>query len=115
MGHRGRPPNRGRDADLALVLEGLDELRKEISGLRQEVRQLRALAPDSKASRCLTIDETCAAYRVSKATFERWKEDARTGLRGVLLQPGGPGTRVLVPVAAFERWLTERGTAVAKE
>lgn len=88
----------------------------EIDDLRTRVDDLEArlaAVAERAQRRCLSIDEACAAYEVSRPVFERWLADRSTGLFDVVFQPSGPRGRVLVPVEAFEAWLRKR-TQVAR-
>jgi hypothetical protein len=48
-----------------------------------------------------TVDEFCAAYDVSPATFYRWKLQ---GNAPAVWQPGGPGGRQIITPESEDAW-----------
>jgi predicted DNA-binding transcriptional regulator AlpA len=59
----------------------------------------------------LSINEVCARYGISRATFYRMLGDPRSGLRAVVVRIPPPRGRVRVPLGAFEAWLRRRQSA----
>jgi hypothetical protein len=53
--------------------------------------------------------EFCAAYGISRSTFEEWR---RRGLGPAELQPI-PGGRIIISAAAEAEWLAKRSTLAA--
>lgn len=87
--------------------ELLDELDRRIAPLRDEMRELRALATtDAPAS--LSVKRTLARHDVSISTWNRWLADLESGLDDLVIRPNGPGGKILVPVAEFDAWLRAR-------
>jgi hypothetical protein len=59
-----------------------------------------AVPPASKrAGR--TVSEFCAAYTISRRTFEVWK---KKGIAPKVVQPAGPGGRQLITTDAEDAW-----------
>lgn len=83
------------------------EIDAKLAALRDELLD-RAARPV-----CVTVERACELFGFSRPTFERWKADPTTGLmRGpepAVLQPDGPGCKVLVHVERMEAWLVGRG------
>jgi hypothetical protein len=48
-----------------------------------------------------TVDEFCAAWDISRGTYDKWK---KLGRGPVELQPGGPGGRVIITPASEAEW-----------
>jgi hypothetical protein len=48
-----------------------------------------------------TIAEFCAAYTISRSTFENWR---RKGIGPAVLQPGGRGGRGIITAEAEDAW-----------
>lgn len=63
-------------------------------------------------------EEACRRFGFSRATFDRWDADPRTGLRygpePVVTRPNGPGGKVLVHVARMQAWLDRRGARAGR-
>jgi excisionase family DNA binding protein len=67
--------------------------------------------PDSvEALRCVAIEELSGLLGVSVPTLRRWIRDGKLPAR----QPGGPGTRLLFPLAQISRLLEPPGPAAPK-
>lgn len=62
----------------------------------------------TSAAQFLTINEVCARYGISRATFYRMLADPRSGLRAIVVRIPPPRGRVRVPAADFEGWLKRR-------
>jgi excisionase family DNA binding protein len=63
-----------------------------------------------EALRCVTIEELSCLLGVSVPTLRRWIRDGKLNAR----QPGGPGTRLLFPLAQISRLLEAPGPAAPK-
>jgi|HubBroStandDraft_6_1064221.scaffolds.fasta_scaffold400408_2 excisionase family DNA binding protein len=50
------------------------------------------------------LDELSAVLKASKSTLRRWLRSGRLPF----VQPGGPGTKVLVPREAVTLWLRQK-------
>tara|TARA_R110002072_G_scaffold301622_1_gene481766 strand:- start:1539 stop:1919 length:381 start_codon:yes stop_codon:yes gene_type:complete len=85
---------------LGLVLrDRLGHLLEELLG--EPVEEFKQRRHDLR--RALTVKETCAAYGFSRSTWDRiWAERLQNGLEGLVFRLG---SKLLIPVPEFERWL----------
>ncbi len=56
----------------------------------------------------VTINDVCARYSISRATFYRMLKEKGTGLRALVVRVPPPRGRIRVPVVEFEAWLKRR-------
>jgi hypothetical protein len=66
--------------------------------------------PPREPRRGKSPQEFCDSYGISRSTYEQWQRD---GVGPVVLQPGGPGTRVIITEIAEREWLAKATSLAA--
>jgi hypothetical protein len=62
-------------------------------------------SPDSTVDRYVSVNEACAQFSISRASFYRMLGAPSSGLREIVIRVPPVTGRLRIPLNGFERWL----------